>query len=147
MSSTDSDPFYNTADEAESAFYAAFKDCNLHAMEGVWASEGLICIHPGADALLGREAVMQSWASILTNAKPPKLHTRLVSRTVRDGLAVHVVEEHIAPGNGSPGAIVLATNVYHREENGWHLLEHHASVPRTSQVDTKSRGSRKRTLQ
>jgi len=129
-------PNFSSSEEAEAAFYAAFANCDLRAMDVVWADAEVICIHPGSTALVGRNIVMQSWSNILTNAEPPNLNVEVLSRTVRNELAVHVVEEQITPLTGSPEStsVVLATNVYCLEADGWYLLEHHASVPRPRQT-------------
>jgi len=126
------EPGFSSPEAAEAAFYAAFANCNVQAMDMVWANAEVVCIHPGSMALLGREAVMRSWINILSQAEPPNLHIELVSRTESDGLAIHVVEEHITPQTGSPEptSVVLATNIYRLETSGWRLLEHHASTPR-----------------
>jgi len=129
-------PNHATADAAEAAFYAAFVDCDIQAMKAVWADAEVICVHPGSSVLIGREVVMQSWSHILTNAEPPNLNIEVLSRTVCNELAVHVVEEHIASMTGSPepASIVLATNVYSLEPDGWRLREHHASMSRPRQT-------------
>ena len=124
-------PGYVSPDAAEAAFYAAFAHCDIKAMDAVWADAEVVCIHPGSSAIVGRELVLRSWSHILTNAEPPILDIEVLSRIVHDDLAVHVVEEQIRQGNSSPEStlIVLATNVYCLESDGWHLLEHHASTP------------------
>ena len=61
---------FSTPQGAEEAFYAAFAECDYKAMEIVWAVEGVLCIHPGSSALIGRDAVMRSWANMLLNAEP-----------------------------------------------------------------------------
>ena len=56
--------------EANLAFYAALAAGDSDAMEAVWsAGGGVTCIHPGWQALVEREAVMESWRAILAN--PP----------------------------------------------------------------------------
>lgn len=127
---------FSSSEETEAAFYAAFENCDLQAMDVVWADAEVICIHPGSTALVGRKVVMRSWSNILTNAEPPNLKVEVLSRTVNDELAVHVVEEHITPATGfpEPTSVVLATNVYCLEADGWRLLEHHASMPRPKQT-------------
>ena len=127
---------YSSSEAAEAAFYKAFANCDLQAMDAVWAEAEVICIHPGSTALLGREAVMRSWTNILTQAEPPNLRFEVLSRTLSDGLAVHVVEEHISSVTDSTDStsVVLATNVYCLETDGWRLLEHHASIPRPRQT-------------
>jgi uncharacterized protein (TIGR02246 family) len=140
----------STPQAAESAFYAAFSACDYKAMEAVWADDGVVCIHPGSSALLGRDAVMRSWSNMLLNAEPPNIRINVISRTAGNGLAVHVVEEHISSGYGDAASVsmVLATNVYRQEDDGWRLLEHHASVPRFPQTDMNAASSsHKPTLQ
>jgi uncharacterized protein (TIGR02246 family) len=143
MTKQDAKSGFSSPEAAEAAFYFAFAACDLEAMNDVWATDGVVCIHPGSDALLGRESIMRSWAEILVNAELPSLRTQVLSRTVSNDLAVHVVEESIAPRGKSSEiiSIVLATNVYRRDENGWKLLEHHASAPmarqRLSQPETR----------
>ncbi|KPJ88420.1 MAG: hypothetical protein AMJ53_16845 [Gammaproteobacteria bacterium SG8_11] len=134
---------------AEDAFYAAFADCDYKAMEAVWAGEGIVCIHPGSSALIGHQAVMRSWANMLLNAEPPNIHVNVLSSTITDGLAVHVVEEHITSGYGDSASVsmVLATNVYQHSDEGWRLLEHHASVPRFQKTGNAKVKHTQRTLQ
>lgn len=130
---TDESPDLARPEAAEKAFYRAFADCDLDAMSRVWsAHEDAVCVHPGAAPALGREAVLQSWAHILEGAVMPDLRVVLVNRIRQEGLAIHLVEEHIARPDGASGStLVLATNVYRHEREGWRLLGHHASVPAT----------------
>ncbi len=125
-------PSYSSSEDAEAAFYMAFAKCDVTAMDSVWADTEVICIHPGSTAILGRTKVMQSWSNILTNSEPPGLKFEVISRTVHQDMAVHVVEEHLTPVvySSDSALIVLATNVYVLEPEGWRLLEHHASTPR-----------------
>jgi hypothetical protein len=119
-------------------------------MEAVWVEdENVVCIHPGSAALLGREQVMRSWSNILLNAQPPDVRINVLSRTVSDALAVHVVEEYITP-SGAPNtsvSLVLATNIYCKSDHDWRLLEHHASVPRTVHSAIATGSQSKPTLQ
>jgi len=132
---SESEAGFSTPEAVEAAFYAAFCTCDLQAMDMVWAKTEVICIHPGSTPLVGRNVVLRSWKNILMLAEPPHLHIEIISRIVCDKLAVHVVEEHITPGAGAAGttSVVLATNIYRYEDDGWRMLEHHASMPRTSQ--------------
>jgi ketosteroid isomerase-like protein len=140
---------FSTPESAESAFYAAFAECDYKAMENIWAEGDVICIHPGSSALLGRDAVMRSWANMLLNAEAPSIRVNVLSRISGKGLAVHVVEEHITSGYGDAASVsmVLATNVYREYSEGWRLLEHHASVPRFAKSGMNTASSHKPTLQ
>ncbi|WP_455210241.1 nuclear transport factor 2 family protein [Kaarinaea lacus] len=139
----------STPEAAEAAFYSAFAECDVKAMDAVWAGENVICIHPGSSALVGREAVMRSWENMLLYAEPPNIHVEVLSRTASEGLAVHVVEEHITAGYGdaASSSMVLATNVYCYENDRWQLLEHHASVPRFPRTGSETASHNKPTLQ
>ncbi len=130
MSELNNISHFANPEAAEAAFYAAFRRCDLQAMGRVWAETEIICIHPGSSVLVGREKVMRSWSHILTNAEPPTLNIEVVSRIKQNGLAVHVVEEHLTPEAGVPEStvIVLATNIYCLSTDGWRLQEHHASA-------------------
>ena len=133
MNQPESDSGFATPVDVETAYYSAFTECDALAMSKVWAEDGVVCIHPGAMPNVGRGAVMRSWTHILVNAARPGLRVETVSRSEGDGLAVHVVKEFITPNaEGGVMSIVVATNVYRREESGWHMLSHHASLLGTS---------------
>lgn len=130
MSDHTSNAGYPTPRDAELAFYTAFVECDLTAMDGVWAHDGVSCVHPGAAVLIGRDAVMRSWRNILGDAMQPQMQVKLLRRTEGDTVAVHMVEERISTGQEAAAetALVLATNVYQRDAEGWRLLSHHASL-------------------
>ena len=136
MSESDSRPTFTSPKETEVAFYQAFADCDIQSMGTVWAHSNVICIHPGSRAIVGREAVMRSWTNILSQAEPLNLHVELLNKTESNGMAVHLVEERIRPMTGSTenASVVLATNIYSLEADGWRLLQHHASIPNTRQT-------------
>ena len=121
-----SHPDFDTSDEVEAAFYGAFTQCDSEAMASVWANEKVVCIHPGSNPIYGLDAVMRSWDAILNQASTPDILFNVIKKTVNNNLAIHIVEEHIA--HGKSVAVVLATNVYQQFDNGWLMIEHHASV-------------------
>ncbi len=129
---------FNSPEAVETAFYTAFADCDVQAMDRVWAHGDVVCVHPGSSALVGHEAIMGSWRNILTDAEPPNLRCEIVCRYTDDDLTVHVVEEHIMPDSADSAStsIVLATNIYQRDETGWHMVGHHASLSRSLKQHT-----------
>jgi hypothetical protein len=124
---------YNSPDAAEAAFYNAFMKCDSRAMDKVWADGDVVCIHPGSTALVGHAMVIRSWSNILDNSELPNLHYEVVCRYTNKDLTIHVVEEHLMSGSAdqTSRSIVLATNIYQRDVNGWHMVEHHASLSRS----------------
>ena len=118
---------YVTADEAELAYYKAFRTLDTEAMRQVWLdSNEVYCIHPAGDVQSGFQRVMASWALIFDRADAPEVTIRVLQRTENEGVAIHLVEEQI--GQGGSSAIVLATNVYRKTANGWHMLSHHGGL-------------------
>lgn len=124
-------PRFTRPELVEEAFYDAFRTLDIDRMQSVWAPlEGSFCIHPGGAALRGIDEVLQGWREIFASAKPPRISHRLVETHGSAGLEVHLVEERIQPG-GDPGkaSLVMATNVYRRDHDGWRMVAHHASLP------------------
>lgn len=115
-----------TADEtavlaANDAFYRAFAARDLTALDRVWARRSAVaCIHPGWQALRGREAVMTSWKEILDNPGAPAIACLHPSAYVLGDVAFVICNERI------PGAELVATNVFTREDGEWRLVHHHA---------------------
>jgi len=128
---------FDSAAAVEAAFYSAFSRCDLAAMQDLWAGTDSVCIHPGAEAVKGYDAIVRSWEHIFRGAERPNVQINVIQIIAGDGLAVHVVEEHIgSSANPSHGAVVLATNVYRREDKGWLMVAHNASLVRVQQTQS-----------
>jgi ketosteroid isomerase-like protein len=105
---------------ANEAFYDAFRREDPAAMDELWARRAPVaCIHPGWDALIGRDRVLASWRAIMKNGTPP---IRCVApRVQRLGDAAFVIcEEHVGGGR------LIATNVFVHEDGRWRIVHHHA---------------------
>ena len=120
---------FATPDEAETAFYDAFRASNLKAMMFTWADHEFIeCIHPMSDRARGREAVEESWRRIFYGGLKVELELSNVHRTQDALLAIHTVYEHFrSPGDNRQHPPVVATNIYQLTDSGWHMVLHHAS--------------------
>ena len=121
--------FFATPQDAEAAFYDAIERADLDAMVAIWAEdEEVVCTHPTGERLSGLAAVRDSWRQVLSVG--PRASVRLSDPVPRDGirLALHCVHEHYTvPGEETPRPPVIASNVYVRGAQGWHLLSRHAS--------------------
>ena len=107
--------------EANEAFYRAFNQRDAEAMDGLWAqSAPVACTHPGWTALLGRDAVMESWRAILSNPNQPRI--------VSGGESVHFIGEVaiVLCRELVSGAPLSATNVFVREADHWRMVHHHS---------------------
>lgn len=114
-------------DEAEAVYYEAFMHCDKDVMAVLWANGDVVCIHPGAAAIIGHEAVVRSWAHIFANAKRPEIKFTVMKKTVSENVAVHLVAEEISTGGGA-ATLVLATNVYEHIDGSWLMVSHHGSL-------------------
>jgi hypothetical protein len=109
--------------EANSAFYRAFARRSLSAMEAVWAGDvPVTCVHPGWDAIRGREAVMESWRAIL-EGNAPSIQCGVASAHVAGGVAWVLCRENV---KGAPP--MVATNLFVRQGTEWRLCHHHAGL-------------------
>ncbi len=107
---------------ANDAFYRAFNDRDIEAMDALWALEAPVwCVHPGWNMLTGRDEVMQSWRAILSNPAQERIVAGGASVLVRGELAIVTCRELVS---GNP---LAATNAFVRENGDWKLVQHHSS--------------------
>lgn len=124
---------------ANDAFYLAFNNRDFAAMDALWSGEAQVsCIHPGGGPIFDREAVMESWRSILGNESvvPIRFHAPRV-RVLGD-CAIVVCFEEIA------GNMLIAANMFQRQgrdqDHEWKMVHHQAgptaeSPPRAARSD------------
>ncbi len=106
---------------ANRAFYRAFNDRDLPAMDLIWAPSGaMVCLHPGRAPLHERSEIMASWRAILQHPQSPKVRCVDEWLVGRPGLALVVCREVLAEGQ------LMATNSFVRLSDGWHLVGHHS---------------------
>ncbi len=120
---------FPSPEAAEQAFYTAFESRSLDEMMQVWANAGHIaCIHPLAAPLNGRGAVAAGWRSMFEAAGKFSVQVELAHEIREPEQVVRVVREYLTIGNETePRPPILATNLYRREADGWHMVLHHAS--------------------
>ena len=104
---------------ANAAFYAAFNARDTDAMAALWATAAEVsCVHPGWNILRGREAVLESWRSILGNAEQAKIMGAAETAQIVGEVALVVGRELVG---GHPIAV---SNTFLRQSDGWKLLHH-----------------------
>ena len=106
---------------ANDTFYLAFAQKDIHAMERLWATQhATVCIHPGWPAITGRQQIVASWRSILSNPEQPGIDFYNATAN-RVGTTVMVTcYEQLS------GSICVATNGFVREGAAMRLFHHHA---------------------
>jgi len=106
---------------ANEAFYRAFADRDMTAMEDVWSTTApIVCIHPGWGALSGREDVLESWAAIIANTDSPDIKVHTPMPHLYGNVGFVVCYEEIA------GQYLIATNVFVRDGKIWRMVHHQA---------------------
>jgi ketosteroid isomerase-like protein len=102
-------------------FYRAFTARDLAGMETLWArTSPVACLHPGWAALTDREAVMASWAAILTNPDAPRIACFDERVLLYGDTALVLCEEELS------GGALAATNFFVREDGVWRIAHHQA---------------------
>ncbi|MFN8108876.1 MAG: nuclear transport factor 2 family protein [Thermoleophilia bacterium] len=115
---------------ANRAFYDAFQNGDIGAMEACWRDgPGVSCVHPGGPIISGWPLVRASWEAILESEPEFVMDIEVVDVTVEDPVAwVTCLERMSRLGHaGRAGAQVVATNMFVLDATGWRLSVHHAS--------------------
>lgn len=115
---------------ANQRFYAAFESLDIAEMEDVWVhDDGVQCVQPGWELLLGWEEVRGSWARIFANSKRVRIALSSVWVRVEGEVAWVACTEHVttAFAEGFDEATVQATNIFVFRQGTWLLVAHHAS--------------------
>jgi hypothetical protein len=120
---------------ANAAFYQAFRDESIAAMDELWARRASVaCIHPGWPALVGRGRVISSWKAIFESGAPSIRCAAAQAHIVGD--AAFVICREVLP----QGELV-ATNLFVREDGAWRMVHHHAGPIAAPDDDTGPRST------
>jgi ketosteroid isomerase-like protein len=102
-------------------FYRAFSARDLAAMDALWARQTPVaCLHPGWSAIKDRDAIMQSWAGILSNPNAPRIACFDEEVFLYGDAALVLCEEELEAGS------LAASNLFVREAGEWRIAHHHA---------------------
>jgi ketosteroid isomerase-like protein len=118
------------ARQANQAFYRALTGLDLEGMDALWLHDArVVCIHPGRPALLGWEAVRDSWERIFAATRWMHVEPTNVGVGILGEMAIVTCWENVTAqaDEGVGIASVQATNLFRRVEGSWRLIVHHAS--------------------
>lgn len=119
---------------ANEAFYAAFREGDAASMEQLWATDTAVsCIHPGWNALFGREEVLRSWRGILRGGSRPNIVCHDPRPQIVGKVGMVVCFEQIGAD------FLVATNLFTQQSSShiWQLI-HHQSGPAAAPPDVTS---------
>ncbi|MGJ9413331.1 nuclear transport factor 2 family protein [Aeromicrobium sp. CF4.19] len=130
------------------AFYDAVETGDLELMESLWAdAPSTTCVHPGAEPLIGTDAVLRSWVLLMANVDYIQFFLTDVAVSVLPGtprgpegtgegdVAVVTCTENILSGEGTEsadsfsGGKAVCTSVLVRAgaDEPWRFWSRHAS--------------------
>ena len=103
------------------AFYVAMRHGDLAGMDRLWArGREVTCTHPNWAMLIGREAVMESWRLILTQAPAPSVWPAECEAVVTGSTAMVLCIERL------DGNELMAANSFVIEDGEWRIMNHQA---------------------
>lgn len=106
---------------ANEAFYQAFAERDVEAMEDLWSRAAPVsCIHPGWGVIYGREEVMRSWIAIITSEGAPPITCHGAEASLYGDTAFVVCYEKLGEN------VLIATNVFVRDGHIWKIVHHQA---------------------
>ncbi|HCV00301.1 MAG: DUF4440 domain-containing protein [Dehalococcoidia bacterium] len=115
---------------ANEAFYRALSSADTGAIENLWSfTTPVTCLHPGWTLLVGREAVLESWNTILANPNQPRIVGGGASVNVLGQTAVVLCREVVS------GSTLYATNIFVLEDGKWRMTHHHSGPVMVTTVD------------
>jgi ketosteroid isomerase-like protein len=109
--------------DANATFYRAFTEGDYAAMSELWAERAPVaCLHPTAQACVGRSLVLDAWRQILGGTSRFELRCdKPVVHVFGDAAIVTCYE-----GTDDDPAHLAATNVFVIEDGRWRMVHHHA---------------------
>lgn len=127
--------------QVNAAFYRAFSEKNLGAMEALWLHDGTsTCIHPSHKPLVGSKAVLHSWKRMFRSSDGSFQRNWMEPHDIRltvkgASTAIVTCDEHVyarrfVRGQKRQTELInklTATNIFRKVNGRWMLTYHHAS--------------------
>jgi uncharacterized protein (TIGR02246 family) len=123
-------PEQQSVSEANDGFYRALSERDLAAMTAIWfPADWAECVHPGGPALVGWDAIRDSWRQVLGSTVTISVTPASVRIRIVGDVAWVSCVERIAATDGTEihSSLAQATNLFVRHDGRWRLVVHHAS--------------------
>jgi ketosteroid isomerase-like protein len=121
---------FDSAQDAEDAFYDAFEESDIDKMMDTWAdNDDIACVQPMNEQIQGRTAVRQSWEQVFSAGMEVDIEIHHQQWIETANTAIHIVHQQLtfAEGRAQKLPALVVTNIYLHDDGGWHLVVHHAS--------------------
>jgi ketosteroid isomerase-like protein len=105
---------------ANSAYYRAFATADYAAMSRIWADDNVSCIHPGWPALIGRQAILDSYRQIFSKPNQERIEPRNETVLASGDEARVLCVEFVG------GSALAVTNLFRRVDGAWRMTHHQA---------------------
>ena len=118
---------FDSATDAEDAYYDAIDENDLEKMMSVWAdSDDVACLLPMQPICRGTGPVRELWRSLFEDQQIELEITVNHLHWIEQGdLAIHLLEEVVTTSVGSEAQPpIYASNIFHCDDQGWRLLLH-----------------------
>jgi len=117
---------FKSITDVEDAYYDAIDESDLDKMMSVWADSGdIACLLPMQPMQHGRKAIRELWKNMFEQELQIDITVNHLQWIERNDVAIHLLEEVVTPvGNSQRQPPIYASNIYHRDDTGWHLLLH-----------------------
>jgi ketosteroid isomerase-like protein len=130
---------FETVEQTETEFYAAFTEADLPRMMRTWdVEDSVACIHPMGTRIEGLDQIEESWRLLFESGNRLQFLLSAWRTYSSPDLIVRCVQENISfYESGQPKtAVVLATNAYRRRGSEWRMVLHHGSPAPLSHAPT-----------
>lgn len=129
----------SAVEAANASLYAALESGDYDAMTALWVDgewgDSARCVHPGWMGVVGRGAILRSWALIMANTAYIQFFLTDLVVSVNGDVGVVGCVENVLTELGTDvdgtaalgGGRVETTNVFVRTPDGWRIWQHHAS--------------------
>lgn len=119
-----------TVAAANRDFYANIESGRIEAVLDAWEHSARVqCTHPGWSIIRGWDEVGGSWAAIMQSEHVPQFVLTNEHIEVDGDVAWVTVDENLL---GQRAVTVSAINLFARQDEGWKMIAHHASVVSSS---------------
>ena len=115
---------------ANQAFYDALVELSPEKMMSCWwHDDGVSCLHPGWELLVGWEDVLESWRNIFNSTMQMRIDISRTLVRVRGDVAWVSCLESVTSAyeSGFETAVVEATNILVRRSGEWRMAHHHST--------------------